>query len=523
MALIIGTNGNDTYYGGAAGDTYILAGGNDFVRPAGGDDSVNGGAGSDWISYFGSSVGVFVNQETGIGLLGDAQGDTWTNVEKISGSSSGNNIFVGGSQDSTFIGYSGDDQFKGAGGADSFEGGAGRDSVSYENSDAGVTIEPSFGLGGDAAGDTYSGIERFRGSDYDDLFLGSTGNDDFEGRDGDDTFKGSAGADSFVGGDGLDVIDYSGSPSAVTILTGAVGAGGDAEGYSYASIEGGRGSAYNDSLAGNDDANQLEGQGGDDFIKGGGGADTLLGGNGDDSLQGQDGADFLGGGAGADVMAGGLGNDFYIVDNVGDVVQGEVAFASGGGIDTVRSFIDYTQPDNVELVRLGNINGTGNLSATGNDAPGTLVGNAGNNTLTGRGGNDQINGNDGNDVMTGNTGVDTLVGGAGFDTFVYTAIADSRAGITERDVINGFVHGEDLIDLSAIDANTTTGFNDAFEFIGNAGFGGGGASDAGQLRTQSLGGPNAVLLEADHNGDGIADFQIFVNLTTFMQTSDFVL
>jgi Ca2+-binding RTX toxin-like protein len=156
-----------------------------------------------------------------------------------------------------------------------------------------------------------------------------------------------------------------------------------------------------------------------------------------------------------------------------------------------------------------------------------LVGNSGDNRLTGRGGNDPINGNGGDDVLIGNTGVDTLVGGSGSDTFVYTAYADSRAGIAARDVINGFTRTtgqRDQIDLSLMDANTTTfGVDDAFRFIGSGAFSGNGASSAGELRMQSLGGPNAVIVEGDHNGDGVADFQIFVNLTNYMTGSDFIL
>ena len=262
----------------------------------------------------------------------------------------------------------------------------------------------------------------------------------------------------------------------------------------------------------------------DDILSLGNWGGTLLGGEGFDWLFGGSRADLLDGGVGADRMEGGLGNDFYIVDDVGDRVQGEVAFSAGGGIDTVRTFIDnYVQPDNIELVRIGNITDTDNHSATGNDAPGTLVGNAGNNTLTGRGGNDQLNGNNGDDVIIGNTGRDTVVGGAGSDTFVYTAYADSRAGSLNRDVINGFdrlAGADDVIDLSAMDANTTTfGVDDAFVFIGARAFTG----TAGELRYQGLGGPNAVIVEADHNGDGAADFQIFVNLTTYMTGSDFIL
>ena len=271
----------------------------------------------------------------------------------------------------------------------------------------------------------------------------------------------------------------------------------------------------NDILGGGAGADNIRALSGNDRISGGGGNDTIYGGGG---------ADFIDGGTGADIMVGGTGNDFYIVDNPGDTVTGEIAFSLGGGIDTVRTFIDnFVQPDNIELVRIGNITDTANHSATGNDAPGTLVGNAGNNTLTGRGGNDQLNGNGGNDVIIGNTGRDTLVGGAGSDTFVYLAYADSRAGSLNRDVINGFdrlAGADDVIDLSAMDANTTTfGVDDAFVFIGARAFSG----TAGELRTQGLGGANAVIVEADHNGDGAADFQIFVNLTTFMTGSDFIL
>jgi hypothetical protein len=94
-----------------------------------------------------------------------------------------------------------------------------------------------------------------------------------------------------------------------------------------------------------------------------------------------------------------------------------------------------------------------------------------------------------------------------------------RAIRLATDVINGFTRGTDRIDLSALDADTTSfGSDDAFSFIGSAGFTG-----AGQLRLQSLGGANAVLVEADVNGDGQADLQIFVNLTTSLGASDFIM
>lgn len=256
---------------------------------------------------------------------------------------------------------------------------------------------------------------------------------------------------------------------------------------------------------------------------GGRGGDRLIGTACSDVIEGTEGADLLDGGTGADTMQGGLGNDIYIVDSTQDRVLGEVAFSSGGGIDTIRAFVDFTQPENVELLRLGNLTDTTNLNGTGNDAPGTLVGNAGANVLTGRGGNDQINGNDGADTLIGNTGRDTVVGGAGGDTFVFTAIADSRAGRDTRDFINGFEHGADRIDLSLIDANRYLDGHQSWTFIGNAAFDGEGANSAGQLRFFTFGGGNYNIVEADLNGDSMANLQIFVNLTNTMSESDFIL
>ena len=262
-------------------------------------------------------------------------------------------------------------------------------------------------------------------------------------------------------------------------------------------------------IEGTDAAERMEGTAFADRLFGAGGNDTLLGG---------DGADLLGGGPGADRMDGGAGNDFYIVDDAGDVVIESLSYSQGGGIDTVRAFIDYVQPVNVELVRLGNLDGTANLNAVGNSAPGTLVGNAGANSLSGGYGDDQVNGNAGDDRLAGDHGRDTLVGGAGADTFVYAALSDSRAGAASRDVINGFERGADRIDLAAVDA-VSGGGNDAFRFIGTAAFSG----TAGELRLQGLGGANAVLVEADVTGDAVADMQLFVNLTTTLGAGDFLL
>lgn len=84
-----------------------------------------------------------------------------------------------------------------------------------------------------------------------------------------------------------------------------------------------------DILSGQYGDDTLFGGAADDQIWGGPGNDTLLGGSGIDKLYGGEGHDRLGGGHGADVMNGGNGDDFYLVDNVLDVVS------DASGTDTV--------------------------------------------------------------------------------------------------------------------------------------------------------------------------------------------
>jgi len=110
---------------------------------------------------------------------------------------------------------------------------------------------------------------------------------------------------------------------------------------------------------------------------------------------------------------------------------------------------------------------------------------------------------DGNDVLTGGAGKDVLTGGTGFDNFSYTALSDSGVTKTTRDLITDFTDGFDRIWLNAIDANTNLEGNDAFTFIGTfAMFTG----TAGELRAMWTGA--GQLIEADVNGDKVADFSI---------------
>ena len=83
-------------------------------------------------------------------------------------------------------------------GADEYNGAAlSSDSISYAGSDAGVTVnfETGQGFGGHAEGDTFSNIDDFEGSRFNDDFTGDITLNRFAGLEGDDTFDGRGGAD----------------------------------------------------------------------------------------------------------------------------------------------------------------------------------------------------------------------------------------------------------------------------------------------------------------------------------------
>ena len=373
---------------------------------------------------------------------------------------------------------------------------------------------------GEAGNDTMlggGGLDSLFGGAGDDTITSDGDGGRYDGGTGNDIMTSGDGAETMIGGDGRDVIDHSwyGDDYNFDMTTGLTNFGGE----SYTGFEVVRMGGGNDSVSGTVGGDTISGGAGNDTVSGFGGNDRLRGDAGNDTLFGGNGSDRLDGGAGDDRMEGGLGNDTYVVASVGDSVVNEIGFASGGGIDTVITSINFTAPTNVEIVRAAT--GAAPLILIGNDAPGTLVGNSGANRLEGRGGNDQINGNAGNDIILGGEGRDTLVGGAGEDDFVYLAVSNSQARLAARDVISGFTRGvgqKDQIDLSAIDANIGLAGAQDFTFIGTAAF-----TAAGQVRVLSLGGPNACIVEVNVNSALGADMQIFVSLTTFMTGSDFVL
>ncbi|MCB2111798.1 MAG: M10 family metallopeptidase C-terminal domain-containing protein, partial [Rhodobacteraceae bacterium] len=130
---------------------------------------------------------------------------------------------------------------------------------------------------------------------------------------------------------------------------------GDANGDRFSSIENLQGGAYNDTLAGDNYENVLDGLGGDDNLSGGNKADTLLGGEGNDSLYGENHADVLDGGEGDDYLDGGNHTDMLYGGDGNDTLDGGLqrdTLNGGAGDDYL---IGGKQNDVFEFTDLGDV------------------------------------------------------------------------------------------------------------------------------------------------------------------------
>jgi VCBS repeat-containing protein len=325
-----------------------------------------------------------------------------------------------------------------------------------------------------------------------------------------------------------------------------------------------------DTINGDDGKDIINGLGGNDIINGFGEDDTLRGGDGDDvidggagndRIEGGNGDDRLTGGTGDDVVLGGAGNDRIFLQDGGDDIalggsgddrfflQGALTSADkiigGAGFDTVNLEGNYPDLvleadtfDGIENIRITNFDAADNnyrittvdetveagellrvdardlgagesLTFDGSrETDGTflLLGGSGGDVLIGGAGDDQLFGFDGNDVLVGGRGTDQLRGGRGNDIFQFNSVEDSSVGAP--DTIADFQKGFDKIDLTRIDANSTTPEDDAFTFIGDAAFTG----TAGQLRSVFDANTGQNRVEGDVDGDGVADFAILVNI-----------
>jgi len=144
--------------------------------------------------------------------------------------------------------------------------------------------------------------------------------------------------------------------------------------------------------------------------------------------------------------------------------------------------------------------------------------------LHGTKGADVLKGGSGNDLLYGHEGKDVLTGGAGADKFVFTKVADSVVG-KYRDVITDFQQGQDKIDLSQIDANGSLRGDGTFHFIAqeNALFDRAPGALAWHLENNPGTANDVTVIQADINGDGVADFEVQLQGLIHLKVSDFIL
>lgn len=244
------------------------------------------------------------------------------------------------------------------------------------------------------------------------------------------------------------------------------------------------------------------------------GNDTLTGTTGNDKFDALGGNDIINGLTGADTMIGGLGNDIYYVDNSGDAVIEKSTVTTE--TDTIISSISYSLPNNTEFLILS---GNSAINGTGNTLKNTLVGNAAANSLDGMIGNDTLNGVGGNDILIGGLGKDKLTGGTGADIFKFVTIFETAAN-TNRDTITDFSSFQgDKIDLSLIDADTSTAKDDSFSTPIGIGTFIGSFTNSASLFFDS----GSHILYGNNDTDSTADFSILLSGVAALAISDIII
>ena len=352
----------------------------------------------------------------------------------------------------------------------------------------------------------------------DDVLIGTSGVDTLNGLAGNDWIEGRGAADLMIGGTGddrflvdnpADEIDERAGEGRDIVYT-SVSYALDPDDYVEVLSASDHGALTPLSLVGNDFANELWGNLGNNILDGGGGADVMVGYRGDDrywvddvgdivveqsgqgrdivyafvdyqlgagshveilsaadnglstplaligndldnELWGTNGANVLDGGGGADAMLGFSGNDVYYVDDAGD----DIYEGAGRGNDIAYTRISYalTGGSEIEFLSASDNNAVVALNLTGNEYGNELWGTNGANVIDGAGGIDVMVGFSGNDIYHVDNAGDFVLEGAGrgYDT-VYTSVSFALSA------------GAEVERLSVTDHDLTT----AIDLAGNA-------------------------------------------------------
>ncbi|MCE8556910.1 type I secretion C-terminal target domain-containing protein [Ruegeria pomeroyi] len=430
--MLIGLAGNDSLYGGAGRDT---------LNGGAGGDRLDGGSFGDTADYSTSDAAINVSLLTGYAAGGHATGDSFVSIEN----------FIGSRFSDVLNGSNGANVLEGGRGADTLNGNGGNDTASYLSSSEGVNVSLASGyaMGGDATGDTFSGIENLTGSAFDDQLSGDAADQALTGSFGNDILRGRGGADRHYGGDGSDTASYSDAVDAVNVsLNTGYTAGTHAAGDTFFSIENLTGSRFDD---------RLTGDGGTNILEGGAGADTLNG------MSGGDIASYVGSAAAVNVSlltgftAGGdaAGDVFLSIEGLrgsrhDDILNGSNGvnvLEGGAGADTLNgnggtdtlSYVTSTAAVNVSLASGYAAGG----HATGDTFTSmeNLTGSRFDDQLSGDGQGQALTGSFGNDLLRGRGGADRLYGGEGEDTASYSDAATA----VNVSLLSGYTAGSDAV------------------------------------------------------------------------------
>jgi hypothetical protein len=453
---------------------------------------IDGKSGFDFLSlYFNPTTGVAVNFSDSLNQT-VSYGNIVLKMKNFEGAdlTDFNDSFTGGNIDNTIFASKGDDAINGGGTWNTTDGtSSDRDWVQYVNGTAGITLKTSSNgimtvtdYGGGK--DTLTNIEAVGGTYYVDRLYGGTGNFN-------QIFNGYKGADIIDGGVGRDDrVWHTDDPSGVVVNL-------SSKSVSTQSV--------------NIFANSLK----------------LVG----------------------------------VQDSIGSIMVMKEA------IDQLETAKSSNVGSNRALDGWGNLDILTNIeAATGSNFNDQLHGSDSRNILTGGDGFDFIIGNGGDDYLVGGFGHDFFHGGLGRDwivmdelnwgnltqtvtntTYNYTGrfVRDieqsgnmvsyksvNESTVSNADIIDGFVVGDDLLDLTFIDANTKRAGNQQFDDSIVTIF----TKKAGQLKISSFTNlidshnysvSNAVNgyklsgteVQGDINGDGVADFSVKLVGVSFNNTT----
>jgi Ca2+-binding RTX toxin-like protein/ribosomal 50S subunit-recycling heat shock protein len=408
--------------------------GADSLSGTAGADQFEGGSGDDVytvnhvgdVVIEGSNAGVDkVNASVSYTLGANVENLTLTGTAAINGTGNTvNNVMMGNAANNTLDGDAGNDILDGGAGVDTLQGGLGDDTyvvdtttdVIVENANEGtdtVQSSVSYALGSNLENLTLTGATAINGTGnaLNNTITGNAANNVLDGGAGVDTLQGGLGDDTYVVDTTTDVIVENANEGTDTVQSSvsyALGSNLENLTLTGATAINGTGNALNNTITGNAANNVLDG------------------------------------GAGVDTLQGGLGDDTYTVDDVSDVVTENL----NEGTDTVQSYLNsYTLAANVENLQLM---GVQNINGTGNGLANTITGNSGNNVLNGGFGNDTLIGGAGDDVLDGTDPTQQqrifVTGNAGAYTLKYFSGGASLGQVASTDpVVHAGLVGSSLL------------------------------------------------------------------------------